>query len=156
MTDILKMGLTSASLISSGEEPFRLKNFLCFLWLEGEYQQLIPKYWQICDQSDWSCNHPDTEFVSWLHTSWHLEKKTIYQLQTFTLCTLVQSLDFLKTLFTLWESMRLHDESLLSLGPYGSRDFEIGRWRQHGFFILLGRVVPWTVFVRCLINFKII
>ena len=150
------MGLTSASLISSGEEPFRLKNFLCLLWLEGEYQQLIPKYWQICDQSDWSCNHPDTEFVSWLHTFWHLEKKTFYQLQTFTLCTLVQSLDFLKTLFILWESMRLYDESLLSLGPYGSRDLEIGRWRQHGFFILLRRVVPWIVFVQCLINFKII
>ena len=31
----------------------------------------------------------------------------------------------------------IYFQRLLSLQPYGSRDFEIGSCRQHGFFILL-------------------
>ena len=45
---------------------------------------------------------------------------------------------------------------LLSLRPYRSRDFEISSCLQNGFFILLWWVRPWIVFVRCLLNYKII
>ena len=62
--------------------------------------------------------------------------------------------ELLKTFQSLQYFENFEDKSLLallSLRPYGSRDFEIASCEQHCFFILLGSVCPWFVF-----NFKII
>ena len=51
-------------------------------------------------------------------------------------------------------STKVNEVGLLSLRPYGSRDFEKGSCRQNGFFILLRWVRPWIAFGHCLKNFK--
>ena len=58
-----------------------------------------------------------------------------------------------KMVFTFSVSYQKHP-ILLSLRPYGSRDFKIDSCRQHGFFILLQSVQPslWIVFEHYLKN----
>ena len=113
---------------------------------------LVLKLIRIC-RIQWCCSffcfRPENHFLSNLvqkikiaGLSWNLELRLI-RICRIQWCYSLFFCFITETPFLINKGKRTR---LLSLRPYGSRDFEIGSCRQHGFFILLRCVHPWIVF----------